>query len=382
MNEQQRKELNERLSCIDSNERHKLYKRAAQIRKSNIRDDKPKHRERIALDDDEAAPIRPRKSNGSLDEWVLKLLRQDAPASINQDSEKLQGTVVWVGQKVCRLRIPGAELQCELSPDIARVQQSAVAVGDQAIAYRHGKTTILKEVVPRSTSLSRPDPDNPNIERVLVSNVDLIVITVSVKTPPLHPRLIDRFLVAIQRGGASAAICVNKLDLLTNREEREAELAKLTPYENAGVEITTCSTLTHEGMVKLRQLIEGRACAFVGHSGVGKSSILNALHPDLQLATKNVSEGDGRGRHTTTASSLYFIGGNTRLIDTPGIRSFGLAKIEPVELAWYFPEFQGHTCKFNDCSHSHEPSCGVRSAVHEQRISKERYETYLRLLGE
>lgn len=326
--------------------------------------------------------MRRHRPAGTLDEWVLRLLRQDAPSLVGAGDERLQGTIVWVGQKVCQLRVPGAEVRCELSSDLARIQQSALAVGDEAVAFRAGDKAILREVLPRKSSLSRPDPDNPNIERVLVANVDVIVITVSVKTPPLHPRLIDRYLVAIQKGGASAAICVNKLDLLADEIERTGELAKLDPYRDAGVEITTCSTVTHEGMAKLRQVIEGKTCAFVGHSGVGKSSILNALHPELGLVTKNVSEGYGRGRHTTTASSLYVIGGATRLIDTPGIRSFGLGQMDALELAFYFPEFNGHRCKFSDCTHSHEPHCGVKEAVRRGGVARERYNTYLRLLDD
>jgi ribosome biogenesis GTPase len=239
-------------------------------------------------------------------------------------------------------------------------------------------------VLPRRTKLSRPDPQNPNIERVIVSNVDLVVITVSVKTPPLHPRLIDRYLVAIQRGGATPVICVNKLDLLPEAAERGEELHKLTPYEDLGIEITTCSTTTFEGMARLRQVVEAKTCAFVGHSGVGKSSILNALSPELKLETAKLSEGYGRGRHTTTASSLHYLPGGTRLIDTPGIRSFGVWKMEPRELVWYFPEFQepAAECRFNDCSHTHEPDCGIKTAVARGGVSTHRYDTYLRLLKE
>jgi ribosome biogenesis GTPase len=351
------------------------------MRRSGERAEKPKHVSRIVLEDEEET-LKKRKPPEPLDHWVLKLLEQDAPPVVAEGDERVMGTVVWVGPKVCRIRVPGAELDCELSPDISRHQQTAIAVGDEVVGYRAEEHIIVREVLPRRSRLSRPDPGNPNIERLVVANVDVIVITVSVKTPPLHPRLIDRYLVAIQRGGIAAAICVNKLDLITDPAERESELAKLKPYEAAGVEVTTCSTLTHEGMAKLRQVIEGKTCAFVGHSGVGKSSILNALHPELGLLTKSVSEGYGRGRHTTTASSLYTLSGGTRLIDTPGIRSFGLWKMEAGELVWYFPEFAGHNCKFSDCTHRHEPFCGVKAAVEAGTVSPARYETYLRMLGE
>lgn len=313
---------------------------------------------------------------------MLKILDQEMPVRVDEDAEKKQGVVVWIGKKSCRVRVPGAEVLCEVSGDIQREQQTLLAVGDDVVVNVGELHNAVRQVLPRRTRLSRPDQQNPNIERVVVANVDIVVITVSVKTPPLHPRLIDRYLVAIQRGGAKPIICVNKLDLLSD-VEREVELAKLQPYITTGVEITTCSTVSHEGMLKLKQAVEGKTCAFVGHSGVGKSSILNAIKPDLNLDTGGVSESYGRGTHTTTASSLYYLPGNTRLIDTPGIRSFGLWKMSAQELCWYFPEFESPagSCKFGDCSHTHEPICGVKAAVNDGRVSRHRYETYMRLLG-
>lgn len=341
-----------------------------------------KSRARILEEDDGPTRISI-KRGGNLDDWVLKILDQEEPLRLSEDADKKQGTVVWIGKKTCRVRIPGAEVLCEVSGEIQREQQTALAVGDEVVVHQSDAVNVVRQVLPRQTKLSRPDPQNPNIERVVVANVDVVVITVSVKTPPLHPRLIDRYLVAIQHGGAAPVVCVNKLDLLLDPNERQVELAKLEPYVEAGVEITTCSTLTHEGMLKLRQVVEGKTCAFVGHSGVGKSSILNAIKPDLNLDTKAVSEGYGRGTHTTTASSLYHLPGGTRLIDTPGIRSFGLWKMSSAELCLYFPEFQEHSagCKFGDCTHSHEPVCAIKSAVKKGKLSRVRYETYLRLLA-
>ena len=150
---------------------------------------------------------------------------------------------------------------------------------------------------------------------------------VSIKAPPLRPRLIDRFLIATQRGGAQPAICVNKIDLAENRE-----LPELQPYEQLGIPIVVCSTRTAEGIDALRTLIEGKTCALVGHSGVGKSSILNALDARLQLATADVHKKRGTGRHTTSASTLFDLGNETYVIDTPGIREFGLWDITPESL--------------------------------------------------
>ncbi len=198
------------------------------------------------------------------------------------------------------------------------------------------------------------------------------------KSPPLHIRLVDRYLIAIERSGAQAAICVNKLDLL-NQEERALEFAKLLPYADLDLPITGCSTDTGEGIEEMRRLVGGKLCAFVGHSGVGKSSLLNALNPNFKELTGDVSEGRGTGRHTTSWSSLHELDDGTRIIDTPGIRSLGLKELTVEELKWHFPEFNKVRCKFSDCTHTHEPSCGVKAAVGNE-IKAVRYGTYLRLL--
>jgi ribosome biogenesis GTPase len=304
LNEQKKKELQERLASLDKREQHKIYKRAAMLRKATSH---VKTRTRAVPEDDDEVTVHVKRRD-TLDDWVLKILLQDEPAVGCAEGERVTGVCVWIGKKVCRVRVPGAEIDCEMSGEIQRAQQTLIAVGDEVVVVRTEHGDIVRQVLPRKTSISRPDPDNPHLERVVVANVDVVVITVSVKTPPLHPRLIDRYLVAIQRGDATPVICVNKLDLLEDPAERALELAKLEPYQALGVEITTCSTTTFEGMAKLRQVVKGKTCAFVGHSGVGKSSIINAIKPDLKIDTGGVSEGYGRGTHTTTASSLYLLG--------------------------------------------------------------------------
>jgi len=200
-----------------------------------------------------------------------------------------------------------------------------------------------------------------------------------VKAPPLRPRLIDRFLIAIQRGGARPVICVNKIDLL-EPPEREAELRRLDVYRDLGVPVVGCSTRTGEGLAELRGAVLGKLSALVGHSGVGKSSILNALDERLTLATNTLHK-RGTGRHTTTASTLYDCGGDTYLIDTPGIREFGLWDLDRDSLRDYFPEFEepAESCRFTDCTHVHEPVCEVKRRVEEGTLNRARYETYLRL---
>ncbi|MHB8637553.1 MAG: ribosome small subunit-dependent GTPase A [Fimbriimonadaceae bacterium] len=381
MDNKRRTELASRLAGLDSNERKKLYKRAAMLRKASRR---PERSGVVVDDSDDAAPAYRKRPPASLQDLVFRLLEQELIEPEAAGSTLAEGTVVWLGRLSCRVRTADGELECEISRELARDQQTSLAVGDVAVVRSTGETRVVRSVLPRRTRLSRPDPGNSHIERVIVANVDLVVVTVSVKTPPLHPRLIDRFVLAIEKGGAEAALCVNKLDLLTDAEERATELGKLEPYKAAGLAIVECSAVNRQGMKGVHELIAGKTCAFVGHSGVGKSSILNALRPQLGLETRSVSEGYGRGRHTTTASSLYDLGGGTRLIDTPGIRSFGLWQMGAAEIAGYFPEFGSleRGCKFRDCSHIHEPGCAVKQALAAGDLSRHRYDTYLRLVAD
>jgi len=240
-----------------------------------------------------------------------------------------------------------------------------------------GGNHVVAAVAPRRTKLSRPNVDTGQ-EQVIVANVEIVVIVVSVGTPPLHPRLIDRYLVAIEQGGAAPAVFVNKLDLL----EDPSELNCLEPYRAAGVPVFTGSVANDDGFEQLRRHLAGKACAFVGHSGVGKSSIVNRLKPGAHLDTGGVSEGYGRGTHTTTTSSRHCLADGTVLFDTPGIRSFGLYRLSKGDLVAAFPEFSNYRCRFSDCTHTHEPECGVLGGVSNGRIHRSRYDTYTRLLEE
>ncbi len=290
--------------------------------------------------------------------------------------EGKEGLVISVSSGLARVFFNGLEIDCTIPPEIAVVQKSSIAVGDQVL---FDDTHRLLEVLPRRSVLARPDPLNPHLQRLVAANIDVVIHVVSVKAPPLRPRLIDRYLIAIQRGGAQPVICVNKVDLLDD-DERAVELAKLETYRDLNVPVIACSTRSGEGIDELRQLVERKTSTLVGHSGVGKSSILNALDSRLQLATKDLHK-RGTGRHTTTASTLYDFGDGTYLIDTPGIREFGLWDLDRSTLRDYFPEFEeaADSCKFNDCAHVPEPKCEVKKRVEQGEINRARYDTYVRL---
>ena len=272
------------------------------------------------------------------------------------------------------------EIDIETAEGIVRAHRMnhSLVVGDEVTVGMIGDQLCVISVQPRRTKLSRPDVQDANIEKLIVANVDSVLIVVSVVNPPLHPRLIDRYLIAIQNGGAKPLICVNKIDLL----EDMTELEVLAPYRKIGIPVIECSTKDTLGIDELRNLLQGQMVVFVGHSGVGKSSLINAFAPELKLITGGVSEGYGRGTHTTTVSSLHRLPHGTTLVDTPGIRSFGLWSVTQNEIERSFPEFVGLQCKFNDCTHTKEPECGVLAAVENGDISRDRYSTFLRLRDE
>ncbi|MGH9456488.1 MAG: ribosome small subunit-dependent GTPase A [Thermoanaerobaculia bacterium] len=295
----------------------------------------------------------------------------------------IEAMVVGVFARGCEAFAEGELLECHLAPAIRLDDENDLAPGDHVRVRREPSRNVVIEILPRSSLLSRSDPFDPRKERVIAANIDLVVHVASVVAPPLRPGLIDRYLVAIQHGDAAPLIAVNKVDLLPP-EDRDEELSRLDIYRALGVPVVFCSTETREGLDDLRQRLVGKTTVFAGHSGVGKSSLVKALKPELTLRVASVRAKTRTGRHTTTRSTLYDLGNGTRVIDTPGIREFGLWQVDPRELRFYFPEFQepARSCRFNDCVHDEEPDCGVKAAVEEGRIDADRYANYIKLLEE
>jgi len=276
-----------------------------------------------------------------------------------------RGFVAETGPGFCDVLSAGQRIRCRFTGE--------VAIGDQVLFSPERRR--IQDVLPRRTALSRSDPHNPRVQRVIAANVDIVVNVVSLKNPPLHPGLIDRYLVAIGKSGATPLICVNKIDLQAGPEE----LDPMRPYQDVGIPVMFCSASTGIGLAELSEALAGKLCVFAGHSGVGKSSLLNALDPRLEIATGSVSAGNEKGRHTTTSSALYHLPNGGTVIDTPGIREFGLWDVTKDDLRNYYQEFAGQPCAFSDCTHTHEPDCGVKQAVVSGAISKARYESYARI---
>lgn len=261
---------------------------------------------------------------------------------------------------------------------MARDARNAVVTGDIVLFRQEGDDHqgVIERVEPRRGILSRGSQQR---EHIIVSNVDQVVIVASAFDPPLKPGLIDRFLVSAEKGGVQSIVCINKVDL--------ADQADLQPiagiYGRLGYEVVLTSAETGQGIDQLRELMTDRETVLSGQSGVGKSSLLNAIQPSLRLATSNVSDWSGKGRHTTRRAVLMPLKFGGWVADTPGVRQFELWDVAPEEIEGHFIEFRPFVtrCRFPNCSHTHERDCGIKAAVDQDLISILRYDSYLRMMG-
>lgn len=292
------------------------------------------------------------------------------------------GMVVGVLGPEYRVLIEGREVACTLRGRLKKVRQRATAlavIGDrvEVETSAHG-TGAIEAVLPRRTELSRPGKDGRT--RVLAANLDQLVVVHSARKPDFNRHLVERFLAAGTRGGMQGLVVVNKCDL----EEPATIEAWVAPLVEQGFAVIRTAARLGLGVEELRHALTGRTSAFVGHSGVGKSTLLNALDPTLRARTASVISSTGKGRHVTSASRLYPLAGGGFLADTPGIRELALFDADMEGLDEVFPEIAALApgCRFRGCSHSHEPGCAVKQAVERGEVDESRYRHYLKLAAE
>jgi ribosome biogenesis GTPase len=320
------------------------------------------------------------------------------------DADIVEGVVTGVFQRGTWVRVAGEELFCGIAktfrPPEGFEHTSPLAVGDevrvalprrehvdgQVELDRNRMDGMILSRAPRRTVLSRPQPisskrrdeyDDALPEKVIAANMDILLVVMATVKPKFRANLIDRFLIAAERGELSAVLVINKIDL------SRPNAATLADLEQRGLTVVMTSAETGEGLDALREKLAGKESVLAGPSGVGKTSLINALIPHAEGQTRRVRAKDERGRHTTSQARIYDLpappGGC--IVDTPGIRELDVP-LEAAELGWYFPQIEALApqCKFNDCTHTHEPRCAVRAAVESGELPELRYASYLRIL--
>jgi ribosome biogenesis GTPase / thiamine phosphate phosphatase len=313
-------------------------------------------------------------------------------AEIGEDASGAVTVSLAIDPKICRqgrvLKVQGLHSIVQLEDGSTRScatrrllktlstdQRHVVAAGDQVWVRPEGKNEgIIERVEPRSGVLSRTSRGR---QHVLVTNVDQLIIVTSAAQPRLKPNLLDRYLVTAEKTRIEPIICINKVDLV-NRADLEPLIGA---YSQLGYRTLQVSATKGWGISALAELIRGRSSAFTGQSGVGKSSLLNSIEPDLALRVQSVSAESEKGKHTTTTAELIPLSFGGFVVDTPGIRQFQLWDVSPKELAGFYRDLRPYVshCRYPDCTHTHEEPCAVKDAVADGFIDSRRYESYLQI---
>lgn len=259
-----------------------------------------------------------------------------------------------------------------------------VAVGDEVeidIESETEETAIITSIIQRRNYINRQSPRQKHQHHIVAANLDQALLVATLREPRTSQGFIDRFLIASEMYHVPSVILYNKSDLYRKKElDKYEELKEM--YEKVGYTVLLLSVKEEKGLKELMTLLAGKTTLLSGHSGVGKSSLLNALLPGVNIKTLDVSGWSGKGQHTTTFAEMYDLPGGGRVIDTPGMREFGLVDVARQELSHYFPEMRAriNDCQFNNCLHVNEPGCAVKDAVISGEIDEDRYVSYVNIL--
>ncbi len=305
--------------------------------------------------------------------------------------DTIQGRVIRARTSFYDVQDSDAVLRCQLRGRIKRAQRSVegkqiyadpVAVGDEVIVtpLDNGEG-VIEEILPRRTKFSRRYPGKRDaIEQIVVANADQVVTVLSTRLPNLNLRFLDRFLILAEVGEMDAVVCLNKIDLVDSAEQRKLGVI-LSAYKRLGYPVIFTSIHRPQTIEVFQEALRDKFSVIVGASGVGKSSLLNAVHPGLDLRVGEVGLKTQKGRHTTTLVELFCLDFGGEVADTPGIREVGLWGVDTENLDLYFPEMESYLgkCKYTDCIHLSEPGCAVIEAVNTGEISDVRYLSYVSL---
>lgn len=315
---------------------------------------------------------------------VERVMYREAPAETPDEISHAgtQGLVTEVSAGLCRVDVDGRMVLCTLRGSLSEQETGythVVAVGDRVIVREEGQDQgVIEQILPRRNQLARRDTFYTHLQHVIAANIDQVLVIASWRDPMLWPELVDRYLIAAARNALTPVLCVNKVDLATPGDDIEAAVR---PYRDLGYTVILTSAETGVGLDALRELLGGKISVLAGLSGVGKSTLLTAIQPDFALRVGAVSHESGQGRHTTTQSNMLPFGTDGYVIDTPGIREFGLGGLLRHELIVFYPELEAlaQDCRFSNCAHIHEPECAVRSAAESGAVNATRYDSYTKI---
>ena len=280
----------------------------------------------------------------------------------------------------------GETVQCRLK-GIMRLDESKdnnpVAVGDMVTVAKEDSDWMISEIAERRNYIVRSSPKHKGARQILAANLDQCLLLVTLASPRTSTGFIDRFLLTAEAYHIPTLIVFNKQDILDPKGLKKQEYVS-DIYKSIGYSVYFTSTYTGQGIEQMKELLIDKTTMISGHSGVGKSTFLNKLDPSLGLRTTNVSKLTGKGMHTTTNAEMHYTSFGGRIIDTPGIREFGLMHFLPEEISHYYIEMREliPKCKFNNCMHDNEPGCAVKQAYLDGRISEERYINYLTIMAD
>lgn len=295
---------------------------------------------------------------------------------------KSTGSWYWVKSEDGRLH------QCRIKGKLRLKgikSTNPVAVGDRVHFDLEKKgddeVGIISTILERDNYIVRKSVNLSKQTHIIAANVDVVFLLITINNPPTFTTFIDRFLVTAEAYSVQTVLVFNKID--TYAIEERAEILYLRDiYEPIGYTCIEASATEGKNIDKIKELMEGKVNVFAGHSGVGKSTLVNAIEPSLNLKTKEISDQHKQGQHTTTFAEMFDLSFDARIIDTPGIKGFGVVDMEKDELGDYFPEFFAlkSECKFNNCIHVNEPQCAVKDALENEEIAWSRYKSYLQIL--
>lgn len=303
-----------------------------------------------------------------------------SPKALMSAAKLYTGKVLKVTRKTYDVAVGERVIECTVRGKLTVDDNdyTAVKAGDDVkISLVGDSLGVIEEILPRRSQLSRSIESRAYQEHIVAANVDQILIILSTRNPEFKSGLLDRYLVIAEKNRLKALVCINKIDLA----KREYFQSYREYYSRLKYPVFLTSATTGEGIAELKRRLTRKVTVLVGQSGVGKSSIIRAIRPDLDIKIQAVSERTRKGLHTTTAVQLFPIGKGGFVVDTPGIRELGFWGIYKADLPQYFIEFSRYIprCSFGNCTHLHEPGCAVKAAVEEGHILPERYENYLNI---